>query len=175
LTAIVAPAVGAYLVGCVPTARLVSRLAGERAWTPWAGALADALKGFLAVGLLSPATSLGPALAATAVIAGHQWPIAGRTGERGLATAAGALTAITPIGVPLWGVIWAVVFVASGYNSLAVALASLLVVPAIGLVAGWPLALLALPLAAMVLERMRAALRRCLLGTEQKYLWRGGE
>ena len=67
-------AAGAYLLGCVPAARYARGLAGASRWADVLEILADVLKGYLAVTLLSPGLSLGPALVATAVIAGHQWP-----------------------------------------------------------------------------------------------------
>ncbi len=167
-------AAGAYLLGCVPAARFVRRLGGAAPWTPWAAAAADVLKGYLAVSLLSPTLALGPALAATAVVAGHQWPaLWGEPGrESGVAVAGGAATAISPIAAPLWAFLWGAAFALSGYATLAVALACLLVVPALGLMAGWPIAFMVVPAGAMVLERLRDAVRRVLRGEEARYRWR---
>ena len=167
-------AAGAYLLGCVPAARLVRRVAGDARWAPWAAAATDALKGYAAVSLFSPALALGPALAATAVVAGHQWPVLwgvpGR--EPGVAVAGGAVTAISPIAAPLWAFVWGVVFAATGYATLATAVACLLAVPALGLLAGWPIAFMAVPAGAMVLERLREGVRRVLRGDESRYRWR---
>lgn len=167
-------AAGAYLLGCVPAARLVRRTAGAAPWGPWAGAAVDVLKGYLAVSLFSPGLSLGPALAATAVVAGHQWPIVwGEPGrEAGVAVAGGAVSAISPIAGPLWVVAWGAVFAASGYATLATAAACILVVPALGLAAGWPIAFMAVPAGAMVLERLREGVRSVLRGEESRYRWR---
>jgi glycerol-3-phosphate acyltransferase PlsY len=170
-------AAGAYLIGCVPAARLVRRAAGDAPWGPWAAAAADVLKGYLAVSLLSPTLALGPALAATAVVAGHQWPMCwGEPGARtGVAVAGGAASAITPIAAPVWAFLWGVVFAVSGYAAPAAAAACILTVPALGVLAGWPIAFMAVPAGAMVLERLREPVRRALRGEGTRYRWRGDE
>jgi len=167
-------AAGAYLLGCVPAARLVRRLAGDAPWTPWAAAATDVLKGYLAVSLFAPGLSLGPALAATAVVAGHQWPVFwGEPGKAtGVAVAGGAVTAISPIAAPVWLFLWGAVFAGSGYAVLATAAACILAVPALGILAGWPIAFMAVPAGAMVLERLREPVREVLKGEAQRYRWR---
>ena len=169
-------AAGAYLLGCVPAARFVRRAAGDAPWAPWASAAADFLKGYLAVSLFTPGLSLGPALAATAVVAGHQWPMFwGVPGAQpGVAVAGGAVSAITPIAAPLWLFLWAAVFAASGYTVLAVAAACVLTVPGLGFLAGWPIAFMAVPAGAMVLERLRGPVRSILRGEGTRYRWRDG-
>jgi len=169
-------AAGAYLMGCVPAARVFRRAAGGSWWAPWAAGAADVLKGYLAVSLLSPGLSLGPALAATAVVAGHQWPLFwGEPGaEPGVAVAGGAVTAISPLAAPLWLFVWSAVFAASGYTVLSHAVACILTVPALGVFAGWPIAFMAVPPGAMVLERLREPVRRILRGEGTRYRWRGG-
>ena len=169
-------AVGAYVLGCAPTGRFARRAVGD---VPWAGAahvLVDAAKGYLAVALLSPELTLGQALAATAVIAGHQWPAFwGAPGkEPGAAVLVGALAAITPLAAPLWAVAWGLTFVVTGYVQAGGLIATALILPAICLSAGWPFALLALPATGMVLERQRVGWGRWWRGEDPKYLWRGG-
>jgi len=169
-------AAGAYLLGCVPAARFVRRAAGAARWAPWAAAATDILKGYLAVALFAPGLTLGPALAATAVVAGHQWPMFwGEPGaESGVAVAGGAVTAVTPIAAPVWVVLWGIVFAASGYPILAIAAACLFTVPCLGVIAGWPIAFMAVPAGAMVLERLREPVRSVLRGQGTRYRWRGG-
>ena len=169
-------AAGAYLLGCAPAAPLTRRVAGASPWTGALEVLADALKGYLAVTLLSPGISLGPALVATAVVAGHQWPAFWSEPGRSAGTAVlvGALTAITPLAAPLWAALWGLAFVITGYVQASSLAATALILPAIGLSAGWPLALFSLPPTGMVLSRlgpMWASWRR---GEEPKYLWRSG-
>ena len=173
-------AAGAYLLGCVPAARLVGRAVARYRWARLAPLLADVAKGYLAVALLSPSLSLGPALPATAVVVGHHWPAvfggADRAGAQdGIPVLVGALAAITPISLPLFLALWAAVFVITGFVRASSVFAAALAVPAIGLVAGWPMALLALPAAAMALERQRPALLRWLRGEEPKFVWRAGD
>ena len=108
-------------------------------------------------------------------VAGHNWPIwLGGKGGKGLATAAGALTLITPLSVPLWGVIWGLAYVTSGYLALATIVATAALPILLGIFAGWAYGLLALPTALLVLARHREKMRRLLLGAEPKHYWRGG-
>ena len=170
---IVTGAVAAYLVGCVPAARIVTRLGGRRRWVPWVAPAADALKGFAAIAMFGPVTTIGQALTVTAVVAGDQWPVFGsEIGRPGLATAGGAMTALTPVAPFIWAVLWAVGFTATGFLTVACAIATALFGPALGWFAGWPLGLIALPSCLMLLERQRAALRRVLRGEEPKHHWR---
>ena len=175
MTGIIFPAAAAYAAGCVPAAALVERLVGPHSWSRWAGWAVDVVKGFAAVVLFEAAHPWGAALAATAVVAGHVWPIAGGApGRQPLLVAAGALSAVSPIAVPAWGLIWGLAYVASGWPSAASAAATVLAPLAVGVVAGWPLGLMCVPVCVLVLERMREPIRRVLLGTEPRHLWRGG-
>lgn len=174
---IVGLALASYLVGSLPVARLapLAREAGLSA--PWVFAglvLADLLKGVVAMSFAgASADPYAQSLAATAVVAGHQWPLWPSQGEpRGLAVAAGALTIITPIAVPAWGILWAIGYVTSGYLTAGIAAATLLLPVTLGFVAGWPFALVVLPVCFLVLERHRAPLQRMLLGKEPKHYWR---
>lgn len=174
---IFALAVATFLLGSLPNAQLVVRFAPGLP-APHARVVAlvlDVLKGLIAMSLAgASADPYSQALAATAVVAGHQWPIWKNAprGNAGLATAAGALSAVTPLAVPLWGVLWAAAYVASGYVALGSLAATFFLPLALGFVAGWPFALAALPACLLVLERHRAHLRRILLGTESKHHWR---
>lgn len=66
-----------------------------------------------------------PSLAAFAAVAGHIWPCwLGFRGGKGVSTAAGAAFALDPPAVLLAGLVWAGVFFASRYVSLASMLAA---------------------------------------------------
>ena len=187
--------VAAYVIGSFPSAYLLVRsvrgtdirslesgsvgaLNAFRAtgagWVGWAVLVLDVLKGGLAVVIAGPGTStyLQASLAAAAV-AGHNWPVwlRGR-GGKGLATAAGALSLITPIAVPVWGVLWGVGYVVSGYIVVGTLVATLLVSPAVGFLAGWGFAFAMLPCCLFVLVRHREKLQRFLRGNEPRHYWR---
>ncbi len=185
----------AYLLGSLPTAYLIVRWARGRdlralesgsvgalnafratgaGWIGWSVLAADVLKGVLAVALAGPgSTTLLQSLLAAAAVAGHNWPIwlHGR-GGKGLATAAGALTVVTPIAVPVWGVLWGLGYVASGYIVVGTLVATVLVAPAVGFVAGWGFGLAMIPACLLILSRHREKVRRLLLGTEPRHYWR---
>ena len=134
----------------------------------------DVLKGVVAVLMAGPGagTYLQAALAAAAV-AGHNWPVwlRGR-GGKGLATAAGALSLVTPIAVPVWGVIWGLGYVVSGYIVVGTLAATVLIAPAIGILAGWGFGLAMLPCCILILVRHREKVRRLLRGAEPRHYWR---
>jgi len=174
LTGIIVPAAAAYALGCVPAAAAVDALAPHRGWTHWVRWVVDFLKGVLAVALLAPGHPWGGSLAATAVVAGELWPMFGQGGRSGAAVLLGALTTLTPVALPIGALVWGVVYVASGWLSLALVGAVTLLPVAVGVVAGWPLGLMCVPACILVLERQRDAMRRVLLGTEPRHLWRGG-
>lgn len=188
-------ALAAYLIGSVPSAYLVARMArgsnpfrpGRDRTTPvnaigaagplWiAGGvlLVDFLKGAGSVLLAGGgAGALAQSVAATAAVAGHAWPLwLWGAGGKGLATAAGAFSVVTPVCVPLWAVLWAIGYVSSGYLALGTLAASLLLPVALGLVAGWPFGLIVLPGCLVLLTGERGPVRRMLLGTEPKHYWR---
>jgi glycerol-3-phosphate acyltransferase PlsY len=185
----------AYLLGSLPTAYLLVRrvrgadlrsmesgsvgaLNAFRAtgagWVGWTVLVADVLKGVAAVALAGPGASTSlPALLAAAAVAGHNWPVWLRgKGGKGLATAAGALTILTPIAVPVWGVLWGIGYVASGYIVFGTVAATFLVAPAVGFLAGWGFGLAMVPVCLLILARHREKIRRLLLGTEPRHYWR---
>lgn len=187
--------VAAYLIGSLPSGYLLVRLlrgtdlrslesgsvgalnafrATGAGWVGWVVLVADVGKGALAVWIAGPGAGayLQAALAAAAV-AGHNWPVWLRgQGGKGLATAAGALTLVTPIAVPVWGLIWGLGYVASGYIVVGTLAATLLVAPAVGAVAGWGFGFAMVPTCLLILARHREKLRRLLLGTEPRHYWR---
>jgi glycerol-3-phosphate acyltransferase PlsY len=185
----------AYLIGSLPTAFLLVRwlrgadirgtesgsvgaLNAFRAtgagWVGWCVLVVDVLKGVMAVALAgSGAGTYLQALVAAAVVAGHNWPVwlRGR-GGKGLATAAGACTIITPIAVPVWGLLWGIGYVASGYIVAGTLVATLLLPVAVGVLAGWGFGLAMVPACLLILARHRAKLRALLQGTEPRHYWR---
>ena len=165
-------AVAAYLVGCVPIARLASRFVAGRPIEPWVAGLADFIKGFAAVALFAPVGSVGQALTVTAVVAGDQWPAFGReVGRSGHWTFLGAMSVLTPMAPVIWAVLWAVGFVAGGYLSMGRLVAAAILPFVLGFTAGWPLGAIALPSCVMILERGRDVVRRVRAGEEPKHYW----
>lgn len=167
-------ALGGYLLGSLPTADLLSRagaipLPVRRA----VSVVLEAMKGALGVALAGDgAGPLAQCLAATAVTCGAAWSLWAGEGLDPRPAAAGALTVVTPVSVPLWGVLWALTFVASGYLTLGTLVATALLPVAVGFMAGWPFGLAILPACLVLLRRHRYALRRVLLGGEPKHHWR---
>lgn len=161
----------AYLIGTLPTQDARRFLPGRFAAATLA--VLELCQGLLAVALTPGGTGLlGQALSATAVLAGRQWPPTGARPGLGLAVAAGAVTVVTPIAVPLWLFGYGIGYVAAGYPAVGRMVATLLLPISTGIVAGWTFGLALVPCCVMVLDRERPALRRVLLGTEPKHLWR---
>jgi glycerol-3-phosphate acyltransferase PlsY len=170
---IVTGAVAAYLVGCVPLARLSNHLTRGRSWAPWASLTADALKGVLAIVLFAPVGSVGQSLTVAAVVAGDQWPALGKeAGRSGHVVFLAAMTALTPVTLLAFCLGWGVGFVSSGYFSVARLVGIALLPALLAFSTGWPLGLAALPACIMVLERQRGSLKRMLRGQEAKHHWR---
>jgi glycerol-3-phosphate acyltransferase PlsY len=124
--------VGAYLVGCFPTAGIVGRRAGfdpDRGGSGNPGAsnsfrlggaragglvlLGDGAKGALAALAGFAVDGRGVALAAgTAAVVGHVAPVTRRfRGGKGVATAAGVIAVLEPVAAIAGAVVWAVVAV----------------------------------------------------------------
>ncbi len=196
MTRILALAIAAYLIGSLPSAYVVVRLfrgtdlrtvesgsvgalnAFRATGAGWVGVVVlilDVGKGMLAVVLAGDGAGLATLGLVTALaVAGHNWPIwLGGKGGKGLATAAGALTLVTPLSVPLWGAVWGLTYVLSGYVALGTIVATAALPFALGLFAGWPYGLAVLPTAILILARHREKMRRLLLGAEPKHYWRG--
>ena len=137
---------GAYLIGSVPFAVIVSRAMGLadprtygsgnpgatnvlRSGSKWAAALTllgDGFKGWLAVWLalrLGPQHGVGEAgvaLVAVAVVLGHLYPVFLRfRGGKGVATAAGVIIALNPWLALATAITWVIVAVFFRYSSLA--------------------------------------------------------
>ena len=148
-------AVGAFLLGSIPTGYLVARAKGIDIRRHGSGNIGatnvfrtlgkplgvlvfflDALKGFAAVAVasaLAPATgdtgTWSGIVAAVAAIAGHNYtPWLGFRGGKGIATSAGVLLALMPLAVLAIAIVWFVVFQISRYVSVA-AIAAAMALP----------------------------------------------
>ena len=185
----------AYVIGSLPSAYLLVRwvrgtdirslesgsvgaLNAFRAtgagWVGWVVLVLDVVKGAVAVMIAGPgAGTFFQAGLAAAAVAGHNWPVwlRGR-GGKGLATAAGALSLVSPIAVPVWGVLWGIGYVVSGYIVVGTLTATVLAAPAIGLLAGWGFCFATLPCCVFILVRHREKLKRLLRGNEPRHYWR---
>jgi glycerol-3-phosphate acyltransferase PlsY len=185
----------AYLLGSLPSAYLIVRAAkGPDLRTAesgnvgalnafrvtgsgWVGVVVLALdvgKGALAVLIGGGGAGIATqALLAAMAVLGHNYPIwlRGR-GGKGLSAAAGALSVITPVVVPLWAVVWALGYVTSGYIAVGILAATAVLPVAVGLVAGWAYGAAAAPACVLVLASHRIKARRLLLGVEPKHYWR---
>ena len=188
--------VGAYLIGSVSFAVVVSKLYGLpdphsygsgnpgatnvlRTGNKSAAVLTlagDGIKGWLAVWLAAKLgtswgdASLATAGAALAVFLGHLFPIFHRfAGGKGVATAAGASLALSwPLGVALL-VIFLAMAVAFRMASLA-SLVAAVAAPALGLyfIGNRPEAWVLFPIALLLVWRHRENIRKLLAGTERK-------
>ncbi len=194
---LLALAVAAYLLGSLPSAYLVVRLARgtdvrsaesgsvgalnafRATGSGWIGLIVlvlDVGKGVLAVAHAGAGAGLATqALASTLAVAGHNWPVwLGGKGGKGLATAAGSLFVISPVSLPLWAVAWGLAYVTTGFIAAGIIVATGALPLLLGFFAGWAYGLAALPPCALILARHREKLRRLLLGAEPKHYWRGG-
>ena len=157
-----------------------------RAGGPGAFALtlaADGLKGFIPVmvGILLGLGDNEIALAAIglAAVIGHNWPLfLGFKGGKGVATSGGVLLALAPVALVLalttWFLIISLTKVASlaSLSAAAVGFVSLIVLHLIGWQAwrpvGWPVIILGVTLAGLVLIRHRTNIERLAHGRELK-------
>ena len=165
--ALIAIAVGAYLIGSIPSGLLLARLKNVDVRSTGSGnigatnvarsagkglglltLLLDALKGALPV-LIAGALDLFPAanpefdlnasiVAAVGAVTGHVFPITlGFRGGKGVATALGALAALAPLGLPLPLLAFVVGFWVTRQVSVGSILAAL-AAPFGAVVAGYP-------------------------------------
>jgi len=187
---------GAYLIGSVSFAVVVSKLFGLpdphsygsgnpgatnvlRTGNKAAAALTlagDGLKGFVAVwiahrlGTSWSDASLATAGAAVAVFLGHVYPVFHRfAGGKGVSTAAGVAFALAlPLGIALLGVwlAFALLFRMASLASIAAAVAA----PPLGLyfIGNRPEAWALLPIALLLIWRHRENIRKLLAGQERK-------
>ena len=189
-------ALGAYLIGSISFAVVVSRLFGLpdprrygsgnpgatnvlRSGSKAAAAitlLGDAGKGgvtVLTVRALAPTLGLGEgvlAAAALAAFAGHLYPVYfGFRGGKGVATAFGILLAMNLLLAGAALLVFCAVVTATRYVSLASVLAALTAAALAPWLFGWgPLALGVAAMALLIAWRHRANLQRLMAGSERK-------
>ncbi len=123
------------------------------------------------------------ATALAAVIGHNHSPWVGFKGGKGVATSAGVLLALMPVGVLLLLVVWMVVFLISRYVSLA-SIAAAASLPLLTLYGSWthgriqdgtwnkPLFILSLLIAVMVIWKHRSNIQRLRAGAENRFEWR---
>lgn len=191
-------ALGAFLLGSIPTGYLVARVKGVDIRQHGSGNIGatnvfrtlgkplgilvffiDALKGFGAVWLANHFGEACPwtgIVAALAAIAGHNYtPWLGFKGGKGIATSAGVLLALTPWAVLAIAIVWIVVFKVSRYVSLASICAAAALPIAVG--ALWyagcggnePLLGFSLLISALAIWRHRSNIQRLRVGTESRF------
>jgi glycerol-3-phosphate acyltransferase PlsY len=185
--------IAAYLIGSIPFALIVTkRVSGVdlrcigsgnlgaanvvRVSGVGAGvvvALLDMAKGAAAVLLAIAFTSdtAAPAAAGFAAVVGHIYPIWLRfRGGKGVATACGVFSLLTPIAVPPALAIFLVTVWLSGYVSLASVIATI-ALPPLAYVLGGPASAVAAALAAsiVIVFRHRSNVVRLTTGTEPRF------
>lgn len=191
-------ALGAFLLGSIPTGYLVARAKGVDIRKHGSGNIgatnvfrtlgkplgifvfvADALKGFGAVWLadrFGGGSDWAGIIAAVAVIAGHNYtPWLGFKGGKGIATSAGVLLALMPYAVLAIAVVWIVVFKVSRYVSLASVCAAAALPVAVGGLwyagcgGNGPLLVFSVVISALAIWRHRTNIQRLRAGTESRF------
>ena len=191
-------ALGAFLLGSIPTGYLVARAKGVDIRLHGSGNIGatnvfrtlgkplgifvfvtDALKGFAAVwlaGRFGGASDWAGIIAAVAVIAGHNYtPWLGFKGGKGIATSAGVLLALMPWAVLCIAIVWFVVFKVSRYVSLA-SISAAAALP-VAVAALWsagcggngPLLGFSVLISALAIWRHRTNIQRLRAGTESRF------
>ena len=191
-------ALGAFLLGSIPTGYLVARTKGVDIRQHGSGNIGatnvfrtlgkplgvfvfmvDALKGFAVVwlaGRFGGASDWAGIIAAVAVIAGHNYtPWLGFKGGKGIATSAGVLLALMPWAVLCIAIVWFVVFKVSRYVSLA-SISAATALP-VAVAALWsagcggngPLLGFSVLISALAIWRHRTNIQRLRAGTESRF------
>jgi glycerol-3-phosphate acyltransferase PlsY len=191
-------ALGAFLLGSIPTGYLVARTKGVDIRQHGSGNIGatnvfrtlgkplgvfvfmvDALKGFAVVwlaGRFGGASDWAGIIAAVAVIAGHNYtPWLGFKGGKGIATSAGVLLALMPWAVLCIAIVWFVVFKVSRYVSLA-SISAAAALP-VAVAALWsagcggngPLLSFSVLISALAIWRHRTNIQRLRAGTESRF------
>jgi len=191
-------ALGAFLLGSIPTGYLVARAKGVDIRQHGSGNIGatnvfrtlgkplgvfvfmvDALKGFAVVwlaGRFGGASDWAGIIAAVAVIAGHNYtPWLGFKGGKGIATSAGVLLALMPWAVLCIAIVWFVVFKVSRYVSLA-SISAATALP-VAVAALWsagcggngPLLSFSVLISALAIWRHRTNIQRLRAGTESRF------
>lgn len=190
----------AYLIGSIPFGFLMAKSKGVDIRTVGSGnigatnvfrALGKSLgittfvldigKGTLAVTLLPLALAAWPIagetvlqlLCAIAVVAGHNWPVWLKfKGGKGVATSAGVMIGLAPLGVLIAFGVWLVVLLISRYvslSSIAAAVALAITAWLLYRADGWLLPGALSFLAAVVILRHKSNIARLMAGTENRF------
>jgi len=191
-------ALGAFLLGSIPTGYLVARAKGVDIRQHGSGNIGatnvfrtlgkplgvfvfmvDALKGFAVVwlaGRFDGASDWAGIIAAVAVIGGHNYtPWLGFKGGKGIATSAGVLLALMPWAVLCIAIVWFVVFKVSRYVSLASISAAAALPVAVaalwsaGCSGNGPLLGFSVLISALAIWRHRTNIQRLRAGTESRF------
>ncbi len=139
----------------------------------------DFLKGLISVWIalgISDGSPVAGIIAAVSCIIGHNFPIWLKfKGGKGVATSGGAVVALLPVTALLLILIWAMVFYATRYVSLA-SIAVAVALPIIvmiswltGMGADFPLLLFALIVGVLAVWRHRSNISRLMNGTEHRF------
>jgi len=174
-----------YLLGSIPFGWIFSKLLGygdlRKIGSGGTGATNAMRAGGLKLGILVTICDMTKTLVAVyffgiwaglASIAGHNFPVWLKfKGGKGLASSAGFLFAISPIGFLFAFAIWLIVAIGFGYSSLAALVVLAVAPPTIGFAisntAGWAL----VGLAVLGWWQHRENIKRLLAGTESKIQW----
>ncbi len=136
-----------------------------------ATAVLDVLKGFVPalIGVLWLNPTAG-VLGAAGAMVGHAWPIfLGLSGGKAVATAAGAMLALSPVAAVIVVAVWFVVLWTTRYSSLASMVGAVTaVVSTVVLGNDWAVVAFASVAAAVIVWRHRTNIRRLLAGTETR-------
>jgi glycerol-3-phosphate acyltransferase PlsY len=181
----------AYLIGSIPFALLLARRAGADLRRVGSGnlgaanvirasglqtgltvAVLDMLKGAASVavaGWLAPA-SQAPAWAGVAAVVGHVYPVWLRfRGGKGVATACGVFSVLTPAAMPVALAVFAAALWATRYVSAGSVLATMVLPPAaIATGSPMPVVLAAFAAATLIIFRHRSNIARLRTGTERR-------
>ncbi|HYE32519.1 MAG TPA: glycerol-3-phosphate 1-O-acyltransferase PlsY [Methylomirabilota bacterium] len=188
-------ALAAYLLGSIPTGYLIARGRGIDIRKVGSGNIGatnvlrtlgkpagitvlalDALKGFVATmfvpHLFMQAPGAGEAItAAICSILGHNYTLWLKfKGGKGIATSAGALVALVPVGILVAFIAWVVTFLLSGYVSLASIVAALILPPAVLFTTpSRALLVTCTILSALAIYKHRGNIERLRNGTEHRF------
>jgi len=166
-----------------PGATNVKRVLGEKFGAKGKRAgnlvfLLDAIKGAVATGwpllpwIEVPHQDVLALIGVVAAVIGHSFSIFTRfKGGKGVATAAGGLVVLIPVALAIAAAVWVVTFFTTRYVSLGSILGAVAVIIAVwAMPYSVAVAIIATVLAALVILRHHANIRRLLAGTESKFV-----
>lgn len=171
-----------------PGATNVKRVLGEKFGAKGKRAgnivfLLDAIKGAIATGwpllpwIVTPHQEVLALIGVVAAVIGHSFSIFTRfKGGKGVATAAGGLVVLIPLALCVAAAVWVITFFTTRYVSLGSILGAAAVIVAVWVMPySIAVAVIATVLAAVVILRHHANIRRLLAGTESKFVKKKSE